>query len=116
MGYFLDCVLAILLHELAHLVFAISLGMRVKRVGISWMGPYIVREQGPPFASLCVALAGPILNLILALTCWASAPEFAIVNLALGLSNVLPFIPGCDGQHALAAIRRMTASAAPQCH
>jgi len=30
------------------LAAAIALGVRVKRVGISWRGPYIVREQGQP--------------------------------------------------------------------
>jgi Zn-dependent protease len=95
------------LHELAHVVVAIALGVRVKRVGISWRGPYIVREQGPPLASLLIALAGPGLNLLLAFDFWSFAPQFGVINLLLGAYNLLPFIPGLDGNNALAAIRKL---------
>ncbi len=111
MDFVFDCVLAIVLHEIAHLLVASSLGIRIKQIGLSWKGPYIVREPGAPYANLCVALAGPTLNLILAITCWRSAHQFAIVNLVLGVSNILPFVPGGDGRHAMAAIRRLRASA-----
>ena len=88
-GYLTACIAAVALHELAHVVAAIALGVRVKRVGISWRGPYIVREQGTPLASFVIALAGPGLNLL------------------LGAYNLLPFIPGLDGSNALAALRKL---------
>jgi Zn-dependent protease len=109
--YLLACIAAVLLHETAHVLAARASGIRVKRVGIDWKGPYIVREQGPPFANLCIALAGPVLNLALALSFWTFAPQFGLVNLALGGYNLLPFIRGLDGHHALAAYRKLRAAA-----
>jgi Zn-dependent protease len=105
--YVLACIGAVLLHEMAHVLAAQASGIRVKRIGITWKGPYIVREQGPPFANLCIALAGPVLNLALAVSFWTFAPQFGLVNLALGGYNLLPFIPGLDGYHALAAYRKL---------
>ena len=106
-GYLTACIAAVVLHELAHVVAAIALGVRVKRVGISWRGPYIVREQGTPLASFLIALAGPGLNLLLAFGFWGFSPEFGLVNLLLGGYNLLPFIPGLDGSNALAALRKL---------
>lgn len=71
----------------------------------------MVREEGVPFVNLCVVLAGPMLNLVLAFAYWYSAREFALINLVLGASNVLPFLPGGDGRNAMAAIRKLKASA-----
>lgn len=88
--------IALALHEAAHVAMAWALGIRVKRVGISWRGPFIVREAGEPRANIYIALAGPLMNLILAASFWALAPNFAFLNLALGLSNLLP-IKGSDG-------------------
>lgn len=96
---------AVLLHEIAHLSAAKAMGIRVKRVGVSWKGPYIVREQGPPLSNLCIALAGPAINLALAAACWRFAPQFGLVNLVLGAYNLLPFVRGLDGSNALAAYR-----------
>jgi Zn-dependent protease len=109
--YLLACIAAVLLHEVAHVLVARASGVRVKRVGISWKGPFIVREPGPPVANLCIALAGPVVNLALALSFWTFAPQFGLVNLALGGYNLLPFIPGLDGYHALAAYRKLSVSA-----
>jgi Zn-dependent protease len=110
--YLLACIAAVLLHEMAHVLAARVMGIRVKRLGMDWKGPYIVREQGPPFANLCIALAGPVLNMALALSFWRLAPQFGLVNLALGGYNILPFIRGLDGHHALAAYRKLRVSAA----
>lgn len=107
-GYWIAAVLAIVLHELAHVLLATVCGLRVKRVGIGWIGPYIVRERGTATVNACVALAGPVANLALAFAFWQTAPLFAQVNLILGAYNVLPFIPRTDGRHAWDAIRAAT--------
>lgn len=106
-GYLTVCVTAVALHELAHMVVATAMGIRIKRIGISWKGPYIVREQGAPLANFCTALAGPALNILLAVGLQSSAPQFSLVNLLLGAYNLLPFIPGLDGYNALAAYRKL---------
>jgi len=106
-GYLMICIVAVTLHEVAHALVATAAGIRIKRIGISWRGPYLVREQGPPLAGLCTALAGPALNLLLGVAFWGIVPQFSLVNLMLGTYNLLPFIPGLDGYNALAAYRRL---------
>jgi Zn-dependent protease len=106
-AYLTICVLALILHELGHAMVATATGIRIKRVGISWRGPYLVREQGPPMACVLTALAGPAMNLVLGMAFWHTAPQFSVVNLVLGAYNLLPFIPGLDGYNALAAYRKL---------
>jgi len=108
--YLAECIGAVALHELAHVLAAWLSGTRIKRIGICWKGPYIVREVGLPLANFCVALSGPVLNLLLAMLCWYSGRQFAVINLVLGLSNLLPFVPGGDGQHAMAALQKLRTS------
>jgi len=105
--YLSACIAAVILHELGHLLVATAVGIRVKRVGIAWRGPYIVREQGRPLGNFCTALAGPALNLLLAVVLWSSAPQFSLINLLLGAYNLVPFIPGLDGYNALVAYRKL---------
>ena len=98
---------AMVLHEAAHVIASLLLGIRVKRIGISAKGMYIVRESGPPLANLLITLAGPLANLMMACA-WLVSRQFALVNLIFGLSNLLP-IKGSDGVRAfmlLACLRR----------
>jgi Zn-dependent protease len=74
-----------------------ELGLRIKRVGITWRGPYIVRESGTPNANVLVSAAGPWVNLVLAALLWQSCYSFAFANLVLGLSNLMP-TPNSDGR------------------
>ncbi len=46
--FWIASVLAVIIHETVHVAIARTLGVRVKRVGISWRGPFIVRQQGEP--------------------------------------------------------------------
>jgi Zn-dependent protease len=73
--FWIDSVLAAIIHEAAHVAIAWTHGVKIKRVGISWRGPFIVREQGEPTADAKIAIAGPIANLLLALACWHVAPS-----------------------------------------
>lgn len=108
---FLFSLLAIILHEAAHVVAARSLGINVKRVGMSWKGVYIVREPGAPSANLITTLAGPFMNLLLVAT-WPVSHEFAFVNLIFAISNLLP-IAGSDGQRAWMLLARSSARTSP---
>jgi|SRR5579871_628702 len=108
--YIAVCSLALLLHEVAHFAVARAVGIRVKRFGIDWRGPYMIREQGAPLPSLLTALAGPAMNLVIAAAFWKTAPQFGLVNAVLGGYNLLPFVPGLDGYNALGAYRRLLAS------
>jgi len=91
------------LHEAAHVASAMMFGLNIKRMGVSWKGPYIVRESGSPGANLTTTLAGPLFNLLL-VALWPVAPDFALTNLVFGLANLLPY-GGSDGYRAWKIIR-----------
>jgi Zn-dependent protease len=99
----ISCLLVIVLHELAHAAAALAHGLRIKRIGLSWKGLYIVREAGSPLVNAQVSLAGPLANLAFALF-WPLAPHFALYNLLFGLVNLAP-VRDSDGQRALAALK-----------
>jgi len=104
-GMFLG-LLAMVLHECGHFVAARALGVRVTRVGVKWdKGMYIVRERGSVSQNLLIALAGPLVNLLLvALQPWY--PMFALANVCCVLANVLP-IEGTDGYRAAGCWREI---------
>jgi Zn-dependent protease len=98
-GLFLGLV-AMALHEGAHIVTAAALGVKVKKVGLKWnKGMYIVRESGPLNTNLVIAFAGPLINLVLIST-WHWLPYFALANICYGTVNLLP-IQGSDGSRIL---------------
>jgi Zn-dependent protease len=99
-------VIAMLLHEAGHLIASLALGVRVKNVGMKWnKGLYTVRERGTTSQSLLIALAGPLVNLILIATApWA--PPFALANFCYALANMLP-IEGSDGYRIAASWRQI---------
>ena len=111
--FLFGCIVALVFHEAAHIVIARALWVRVKRIGISWRGPYIVRETGRPEANLLIAIAGPLINLVLAVLFWNGAPAFAQINLVLGVSNLLP-LPGSDGFRAWTALTQIRSSVQAQ--
>jgi Zn-dependent protease len=86
---------AMLFHEAAHIVVALTLGIKVKKVGLGWKGIFTVREQGAPGKNLVISLAGPVMNLAL-IFWWHWAPPFGLANLCCGVVNLLP-IAGSDG-------------------
>lgn len=105
-------IIAVALHEGSHALCAWLLGVRVKRMGINWRGPYLVRESGSEVQNLAITFAGPAMNLLLTgsifLTPWLGLGciRFAFVNFVLGFSNLLPLFPGCDGHRALRLLRQ----------
>jgi Zn-dependent protease len=117
-GYWIGCVVSLVIHEAAHVCTGLLFGLRVKRVGISWRGPYIVRETGVAMANMIVSAAGPLANILLGALTWRSWPSFAIVNLVLGFANLLPTKTSDGGRiiRAFSALRRAEprAEAAPE--
>ena len=100
--------IAIVGHELAHILMASALSVRIKRIGLSWAGPYIVRETGSLNQNLAITLSGCVFNIGIAICLmhvWAAA---AFVNMVLGVYNLLP-IPGSDGKRALALLKQLVA-------
>jgi Zn-dependent protease len=106
---FLALIITALVHELAHVVVSYSLCVPVKRIGISWHGPYIVRERGTDWQCIAISLAGPVANLLTAVGCmlvfayWrvslSSLSMLWFLSLVLGTWNLLP-LPASDGLRA----------------
>ncbi len=94
---------AMLLHESGHIAIAFLCGVKVKKVGLSRTGLYTVREPGPRWANLCISLAGPLVNLLLAVALRDVLPTFAWVNLIACLYNLLP-IANSDGRRIVALV------------
>lgn len=95
-GFWVGAALGVTLHEAAHAACARAFGLRVKRLHVSWFGVGIVREPGTAAVNAVIAVAGPAMNLLLAALSYRVSPEFALANLALGFSNLLP-LPALDG-------------------
>jgi len=101
---------AVVLHESAHVICASLLGIKVKRIGISWRGPYIVRDPGMPLQNFAISLSGPLANLIstglVFFVTWFGpwVISFAFMSLILGVYNLLP-LPHTDGQRAMSLLK-----------
>jgi Zn-dependent protease len=104
-AFWASLVVSLVLHESAHLAMAYFTGVQVKHVGLSWKGPYIVREPGTRVRNTFISLAGPGINLALCLLCWHSWGTFARVNGFLALVNLLP-VPSSDGLRVYRIWRR----------
>jgi Zn-dependent protease len=104
-------VAAMVFHEAAHIVCALSLGVRVKKVGWGRKGMFTVRDAGLPKENLIISLAGPMMNLALVL-CWHWLPTFGLANLCTGLVNLLP-IRGSDGSRIQRCWQQMHESSQP---
>jgi membrane-associated protease RseP (regulator of RpoE activity) len=97
--------IAMVFHEGGHILCALALGLKVKRVGMGWKGMFTVRDPGLPKENLVISFAGPVMNLLLVL-CWHWLPTFGLANLCTGLVNLLP-IEGSDGARILRCWRLM---------
>lgn len=97
--YWAGLLIGSLLHELGHVSAARVLGVKVKRFGISWKGPYIVRENGTPYQNVVIAFWGPFVNMLLALVAVSVGLwTFADVNLLIVAINLLPIFKSSDGR------------------
>lgn len=107
-------------HELSHALIARRLGLPVKHIELSRLGgtAELGRPADRPRDEFVIAAAGPLLSLVLALgfslLAWAGPDAvglplvvvghwLAMVNLALGLFNLLPGLP-LDGGWLLHAV------------
>jgi stage IV sporulation protein FB len=103
MEMIVNALLAVGLHEIAHIAAAKTIGVRIYQVGMTRKGPFIRRESGTTGQNLTITLAGPAVNLLLALILYRISPGFALGNLVLGVSNLLPF-RFSDGSRALSLL------------
>jgi Zn-dependent protease/CBS domain-containing protein len=109
----------VVIHELSHSYFAKRYGIKIERIVLLPIGGVSEMEEIPkdPAQELRIALAGPVANLVIAVICFflliilktsistviaGSLYYFLVVNLLLGLFNLLPAFP-MDGGRILRA-------------
>lgn len=110
--------LAVLLHELGHAMVIRSLGWESVIVLHGFGGVTLSRSRPTPLQQIGVSLAGPAVNLALAAGAFggllffptgrvaAFLDSFLMVNLFLGLFNLLPIVP-LDGGQVLRSVLRI---------
>ena len=110
---------SVLLHELGHALMALREGVRVLSITLFHLGGIarIEKECSTAMGSLRIAAAGPLVSLLLALAMLLSAASISedqawltlllsqvgLLNLMLGLFNLLPGLP-LDGGLILKAL------------
>ncbi|MFD3004424.1 site-2 protease family protein [Thermus tengchongensis] len=112
--------LSVLLHELGHALAAHRFGIPTRRITLWLLGGVAQMERIPrePLKELWIALAGPAVSFALALFFHLARTEagalgflthyLALINLMLGLFNLLPALPLDGGRvyRALLALRK----------
>jgi Zn-dependent protease len=99
---------SLLVHEIGHILTAISLGVPVREFGLCLTGAYIRRAYATRRRDeILIAFAGPLTNLLIALPLFFMhiiGVQLALANIALGVINLLP-IPASDGMRILKTLR-----------
>jgi Zn-dependent protease len=109
---------SVFVHELAHTLVARAIGARVRSITLLFIGGMSELEERvlPPGREAVIALAGPLLSIVLGAALFAlrgaaegAAPDvrlgvgyLAVLNLALGAFNLAPAFP-LDGGRVLRA-------------
>ncbi len=111
-GYFWAMVaglIAVVFHEMCHICAARAFGIQTVRVALTPFGGLAAMGSAPtPKAAFCIALAGPLANLMMAQILLLMYRAYAspilqmliVANLAVGLFNLLPAYP-LDGGRML---------------
>lgn len=124
-AYILALFMSVLLHELGHVAVSRKFGIKTKEIVMYPIGGVSVMERDPtPAAEFWIALAGPLVNIAIALALWAwlyysgyfitiemlgqasdsnLLERIALGNLILGLFNLIPAFP-MDGGRVLRAL------------
>ena len=114
---------SVLIHELAHSLIAQHFGLAVPRITLFLFGgvSQLADEPPGPAAEFWITLVGPATSLALAALCWeveplvaASQPLYALakylalLNLVLGVFNLIPGFPLDGGRVFRAIVWRIT--------
>jgi Zn-dependent protease/CBS domain-containing protein len=113
---------SVLLHELAHAVLSLRLGLPVRKITLYLFGGVTEGESEPPdpAAEYLVAVAGPLTSVFLAGSCalvattvhhgavHVGAVYLALTNGVLGALNLLPGLPLDGGRVLRSVVWRLT--------
>ena len=126
-GFFITILLfgSVLLHELGHSLVAISQGIKVNSITLFLFGgvPSIERDSRTPGEAFQVAIAGPLVSLVLFFLLGLTSLLFpasslvgelmsrvAEINLILAIFNIIPGLPLDGGEVLKAAVWKITGS------
>ncbi len=90
-GYIIPMSIAVILHEIAHLVCMSILGCQPKEIrlipgGIEITRTFYLKKQ----KEILISASGPFINILLFLLFLNLHLEFALINLCIGVFNLLP--------------------------
>ena len=118
-GFFaMTYTLAVVLHELAHYIVALKLFYRCQEIQLGIFGAVLYGDFDSVTASdrIKIALAGPLMNLVLCVVClatWWMWPEsyvftqpFFQANASMACVNLMPFYP-LDGGRVVTGILQL---------
>ncbi|HEY1704349.1 MAG TPA: site-2 protease family protein [Trebonia sp.] len=108
---------SVLIHELSHTMVALAYKLPVRRIQLHALGGVseIEKEPETPLREFCVSGAGPLMSLVLAAIGWGLtqvfdsgaagllAWAFMVMNLVVGVFNLVPGLP-LDGGRMLRAV------------
>ena len=105
--------ISILLHEIAHMIVGVCLGLKIKKIMFNPLGMCLefigYRENKKTIKKIIINLSGPLFNFIFAIIISHLNIEYKLkidlfyTNLLLGIFNLLPIIP-LDGGKVLKEI------------
>lgn len=100
--FFINLALALLVHELGHIIMLNLYDIKIKELTVSAIGGVMrtnINENSRIWVEFLIYLMGPLLNLVLGLIClYLNYKLFAYINLSLFLFNILPIYP-LDGYY-----------------
>lgn len=106
-------IISILLHEMAHMIVGVWLGLKIKKIMFNPLGVCLefigYRENKKTIKKIIINLSGPLFNFIFAIIISHLNIEYKLkidlfyTNLLLGIFNLLPIIP-LDGGKILKEI------------
>ena len=106
-------IISILLHEMAHMIVGVCLGLKIKKIMFNPLGVCLefigYRENKKTIKKIIINLSGPLFNFIFAIIISHLNIEYKLkidlfyTNLLLGIFNLLPIIP-LDGGKILKEI------------
>lgn len=94
----LGIVLSVAAHEAGHLIPALLFGVKIKAVGVNWMGCYVRRTRAAGWRESVICLSGPAVSLAIALCTTGLVSWFNLW--ILFVAQVVP-LRGTDMMNAL---------------
>ena len=96
--------IAVMIHELSHLITAVLHGGHVERIVFRCCGAVIQTQSMSYTAEIYVALAGPLANIVTTLIAKNRYGQFAVISLLLAIVNLLPIYPMDGGRMLRSAL------------